>query len=67
MRAPRLFPFERVFEGADGVLNLALYLVGRALRLQLGVTDRLADHLFDCEGLTKSAKAFGNPINGSEH
>jgi hypothetical protein len=24
----QLFPFERVFEAADGVLNLALYLVG---------------------------------------
>ena len=44
----RLFPFERVFEAADGVLNLALYLVGLALRLKLGVTDRLADHLLDC-------------------
>ena len=44
----RLFPFERVFEAADDVLNLALYLVGLALRLQLGVTDGLADHLLDC-------------------
>ena len=44
----RLFPFERVFEAADGVLNLALYLVGVARRLQLGVTGRLADHLLDC-------------------
>jgi hypothetical protein len=43
-----LFPFERVFEAADGVLNLALYLVSLALRLQLGVTDHLADHLLDC-------------------
>ena len=43
-----LFPFERVFEAADGVLNLARYLVGLALRLQLGVTDRLADRLLDC-------------------
>src|ERR1039458_6317075 len=44
----RLFPFERVFDAAYGVLNLALYLVGLALRLQLGVTDRLADHLLHC-------------------
>ena len=48
----RLFPFERVFdrvfEAADGILNLAFYLVGLALRLQLGVTDRLADRLLDC-------------------
>ena len=29
----RLFPFERVFEAADGVLNLALDLVGLAVRL----------------------------------
>src|ERR1019366_4668314 len=43
-----LFSFERVFDAADGVLNLALYLVGLALRLQLGVTDRLADHLLHC-------------------
>ena len=43
-----LLTFERVFEAADGVLNLALYLVGLALRLQLGVTDGLADHLLDC-------------------
>jgi hypothetical protein len=42
-----LFPFERIFEVADGVLNLALYLVGYTIRLQLGVTDRLADHLLD--------------------
>ena len=44
----RLFPFERVFDAANGVLNLALYLVGLALRLQLGVTDRPADNLLDC-------------------
>src|SRR5476651_2039121 len=47
-----LFPFESVFdrvlEAADGMLNLALYLVGLALRLQLGVTDRFADRLLDC-------------------
>ena len=41
----RLFPFERVFDLANGVLNLALYLVGLALRLQLDVTDRPADNL----------------------
>src|SRR5665648_281868 len=43
-----LFSFERVFDAADGVLNLALYFVGLALRLQLGVTDRLADRLLHC-------------------
>ena len=43
----RLFSFERILE-ADGVLNLALYLVSLAFRLQLGVTDRLADGLLDC-------------------
>src|SRR5665647_3118672 len=40
-----LFSFELVFDATDGVLNLALYFVGLALRLQLGVTDRLADRL----------------------
>ena len=44
----RLFSFERILEAADGVLNLALYLVSLAFRLQLGVTDRLADGLLDC-------------------
>ncbi len=43
-----LFAFERVFEAADGVLNFAFYLVSVALRLQLGITDCLADHLLDC-------------------
>ena len=28
-------------------LNLALYFVDLAVRFQLGVTDRLADHLLD--------------------
>jgi hypothetical protein len=42
----RLFPFERIFDAADGVLNLALDLVGLALRLQFCVTDRVADGLF---------------------
>jgi hypothetical protein len=32
-----LFPFERIFEVADGVLTIALYLVGHTIRLQLGV------------------------------
>jgi hypothetical protein len=41
----RLFPFERIFDAADGILNLALDLVGLALRLQLCVTDRVADRL----------------------
>src|SRR5271167_1229818 len=45
MGASRLFPFECVFDAANGVLNLALDLVGLALRLQLCVTDRLADRL----------------------
>ena len=44
----RLFLFERVFETADDVLNLTLYLVGIALRLQFGFNDRLADHLLAC-------------------
>ena len=48
MSARRLFPFERVLDAADGVLNLAFYLVGLALRFQLGVTDGLADRLLDC-------------------
>ena len=43
-----LFTFKRVFEAADGVLNFAFYPVRLALRLQLGVTDGLADHLLDC-------------------
>ena len=47
----RLFPFQRVsdrvFEAADGILYLALNLVGIALQLQLRVTDRLADRLLD--------------------
>ena len=46
-----LFSFERVldrvFEAADGILYFAFYLVGLALRLQFGVTDGLADYLFD--------------------
>jgi len=44
----RLFASERVFEAADGVLNLAFDLVGLAVRFQLGVTDCLARRLFDC-------------------
>jgi hypothetical protein len=43
----RLFPFERIFDVAGGVLNLALDLVGLALRLQLCVTDRLLYRAFD--------------------
>jgi hypothetical protein len=42
----RLFPFEGIFDAADGVRNLALDLVGLVLRLQLCVTDRVADRLF---------------------
>jgi hypothetical protein len=38
----QVFPFERVFyrvfDAADGILNLALNFVGLALRLKLGVT-----------------------------
>ncbi len=41
----KFFAFQRVFDAADHVLNLALDLVGLALCLQLGVTDRLADGL----------------------
>jgi acyl-lipid omega-6 desaturase (Delta-12 desaturase) len=44
----RLFPFERVFETTEGVLNLALDLVGLAVRRQLGVTDRFAGRLLGC-------------------
>src|ERR1051325_204472 len=43
----RLFAFERVLQAADGVLNLAGYLFGLAVRLQLGVADRLAGDLLD--------------------
>ena len=43
----RLFPFERIFDAADGVLNLALDLVGLVLRLQLCVADRLLYRAFD--------------------
>jgi hypothetical protein len=42
-----IFSSERVFEAADGVLNLALYFVGLAVRLQLGVADRPAHRLLD--------------------
>ena len=45
MQPRHLFSFERAFEAADGVLNIALYPVGLAVRLQLGVTDRRADHM----------------------
>src|SRR6185295_13062352 len=43
----RLFPSEGVFKATDGILNFAFCFVGLAVRLQLGVTDRLADHLLD--------------------
>jgi hypothetical protein len=49
-RKPRnrtLFSPERVLETADGILNLALNLVGLALRFQLGVANRLADRFLD--------------------
>ena len=36
---------QRVLETADSVLNLALNLVGLAVRLQLGIAYRLADGL----------------------
>ena len=42
-----LLSFERVFDAANGVLNPAFDLVGPAVRLQLGVTDRSAGRLFD--------------------
>ena len=45
--AAYLFPSQRVFEATDGILNLALDLVGIALRLQLGIADRLADCLLN--------------------
>jgi len=37
----------RVFNAANGILNLALDFIGPALCLQLGVTSRLADRLLD--------------------
>jgi hypothetical protein len=40
-----LFSLEGVLDAADGVLNLTLNLVSVAFRHQLGVADRLADHL----------------------
>src|SRR5450759_359995 len=52
----RLFPFERVFDAANGVLNLPLYLVGLALRLQLGVTDRPTDNLLLASRLFNSSR-----------
>jgi hypothetical protein len=42
-----LLPAESVFKAADSVLNLSLDLIRLALGLQLGVTNRLADGLFD--------------------
>jgi len=43
----RLFALQGVFEAADGVLYLALGLVGGAFRLELGISDDLADHLLN--------------------
>ena len=43
-----LFSSQRIFESADGVLDLAFHLVGLAFRLQLGIPHCLADHLLDC-------------------
>src|SRR5450755_3900824 len=43
--AQRLFPLQDILDAPDGVLNLALHLVGLAFRFQLGVTDRLTDRL----------------------
>jgi hypothetical protein len=37
----RLFPFERVLEAADSVLNLSCRLVGLAVGLQLGIAKHL--------------------------
>ena len=39
--------FERVFETADGILNLAFGLIGLSFGLQLCITYRFADGLFD--------------------
>src|ERR1035437_4824474 len=44
----RLFPFERVFDPANGVLNPALYFVGLALRLHLDDTAPRAHPLLAC-------------------
>ena len=38
---------ERVFETADGILNLAFGLIGLSFGLQLFITYRFADGLFD--------------------
>jgi hypothetical protein len=38
---------KRVFEAADGVLNLAFNLVGFSFGYELGIARRLADHLVD--------------------
>ena len=57
----RLFPSERVLDAADRILNLALYLVGLALRFQLGVTDRFAGCLLDGAPLT----SFADPATRS--
>jgi hypothetical protein len=39
--------FERVFETADGILNLAFGVIGLSFGLQLCITYRFADGLFD--------------------
>jgi hypothetical protein len=56
-----------VFEAADGFLNLAFYLVGLALRFQLGVTDGLADRLLDCafDFLRRSGDRSSSMISSS--
>ena len=64
MLARRLFPFEcvldRVFDAADGILNLALKLIGLAFRLQLGITDGLSNRLF--YGALDLLRRSGDPI-----
>jgi hypothetical protein len=39
---------ERVFDAADGILNLALRLIGLSFGFQLGITYHFAECLFDC-------------------
>src|ERR1041384_3754101 len=56
----RLFAFERVLETANRVLNLALDLVGLAVRLELGIADRLAGDLLD--GAFDFLRRSGDPI-----
>jgi len=60
-KQPRpLFPFERVLETTDGVLNLAFDLIGLPLRLQLSIANDLAGRLLD--GAFDLLRRSGDPI-----